>query len=116
MDLLKYELFNDLIKLIIDWLQDLRLLFELQSRVSGNLEECSLTICSGYDMVNINYTHIVCPDPQTAKVWQKLSNDFCFFNQIFYRKDWQNGLRQITNNNKANNVCPMTCLRKQYDF
>jgi hypothetical protein len=33
-----------------------------------NLEEKSLTICSGTDYVNINYQHVICPDPETAKV------------------------------------------------
>ncbi|KFM65271.1 1-phosphatidylinositol-4,5-bisphosphate phosphodiesterase beta-4, partial [Stegodyphus mimosarum] len=46
-------------------------------------------------MVNINYTHVVCPDPETAQVWQS-------------------GLRAITNNIKANNVCPSTCLKKHW--
>ncbi|RWS12527.1 phospholipase C-like protein, partial [Dinothrombium tinctorium] len=76
--------------------KDPRLLYELQTRVKQgfNLEDVSLTVCSGTDMVNINYTHVVCPDPETARLWQK-------------------GLRSITNNNKANNVCPRTCLKKQ---
>ena len=70
---------------------------ELQNRITGNgnLEELSLTICSGTDMININYMHIVAKTPEIAKKWQL-------------------GLRAITNNNKANNVCPMTCLKKQY--
>lgn len=84
--------------------KDLRLLSELQTRKTGDLsqveslallEACSLTVCSGADMVNINYTHIVCPDPETAKAWQE-------------------GLRYITNNSKANNLCPATCLKKHY--
>ena len=50
--------------------KDPRLSQELQSRVKqgSTLEEVSLTICSGTDMVNINYTHVVCPDPETARV------------------------------------------------
>ena len=28
-------------------------------------------------------------------------------------QDWIQGLRSITHNFKANNVCPMTCLKKQ---
>lgn len=75
--------------------KDPRLLAELQNRAKGNLEDLSLTICSGTDMVNINYTHVVCPDAETAKTWQT-------------------NLRQITNNIKANNVCPITCLRKHW--
>ncbi|KAG8201635.1 hypothetical protein JTE90_012705 [Oedothorax gibbosus] len=75
--------------------KDAKLLTELQAKCKTNLEEISLTICSGSDMVNINYTHVVCPDKETAK-------------------DWQEALRYITNNIKANNVCPMTCLKKHW--
>ncbi|KAG0418485.1 hypothetical protein HPB47_004833 [Ixodes persulcatus] len=75
--------------------KDVRLLAELSSKNRYGLDEVSLTICSGTDMVNINYTHVVCPDPDTAKVWQA-------------------GLRSITNNIKANNVCPATCLEKHW--
>jgi hypothetical protein len=50
--------------------QETRFVAELQSRIkSGHqLEEVLLTICRGTDMVNINYTHCLCPDPTTAKV------------------------------------------------
>ena len=77
--------------------KDARLLADLQARQKPgvNLDDVSLTICSGTDMVNINYTHVVCQDAETAVIWQK-------------------GLRKITNNNKANNVCPMTCLKKHW--
>ncbi|CAL1299502.1 unnamed protein product, partial [Larinioides sclopetarius] len=75
--------------------KDSRFLTELTSRCKHNLDDVSLTICSGTDMVNINYTHVVCPDPETAELWQ-------------------NGLRKITNNIKANNVCPSTCLKKHW--
>ncbi|KPM06056.1 1-phosphatidylinositol 4,5-bisphosphate phosphodiesterase-like protein 1 [Sarcoptes scabiei] len=47
--------------------KDARLFSELQSRFKNNLEELSLTICSGTDMVNINYTHIVCSSTDLAK-------------------------------------------------
>ncbi|XP_044731341.1 1-phosphatidylinositol 4,5-bisphosphate phosphodiesterase isoform X2 [Chrysoperla carnea] len=59
------------------------------------LEDKSLTICSGTDYININYQHVICPDAATAKVWL-------------------DGLRKITHNVKANNVCPMTCLKKHW--
>ena len=50
--------------------KDPRLLSELQSRLKpgSSLEEVSLTICSGNDMVNINYLHVVCPNATTAEV------------------------------------------------
>ncbi|KAI4464026.1 phosphoinositide-specific phospholipase c family protein [Holotrichia oblita] len=58
-------------------------------------DEKSLTICSGTDYININYQHVVCPDAKTAKIWQQ-------------------GLRQITHNNKIVNVCPRTILMKHW--
>lgn len=75
--------------------KDPRLISELQSRFKGNLEDLSLTICTGADMVNISYTHVVCPNEETTKTWR-------------------DALRRITNNNKANNICPMTSLRKHW--
>lgn len=59
------------------------------------LDEKSLTICSGVDYTNIIYQHVVCADAQTAK-------------------DWQAGLRLITHNTKASNVCPTTQLMKHW--
>ncbi|XP_011155850.2 1-phosphatidylinositol 4,5-bisphosphate phosphodiesterase [Solenopsis invicta] len=59
------------------------------------LDQKSLTICSGVDYTNIIYQHIVCPDAQTAK-------------------DWQAGLRLITHNTKASNVCPTIQLMKHW--
>ncbi|XP_043498310.1 1-phosphatidylinositol 4,5-bisphosphate phosphodiesterase isoform X2 [Polistes fuscatus] len=64
----------------------------------GNLEqldEKSLTICSGIDYTNIHYQHVVCADAKTAK-------------------DWQVGLRLITHNTKASNVCPTIQLMKHW--
>lgn len=46
---------------------DRKLLYNL-SKHGPDLEDKSLTICSGTDYININYQHIVCPDVQTAKV------------------------------------------------
>jgi phosphatidylinositol phospholipase C, beta len=48
--------------------KDQRLFNQLTNRHGENLEDKSLTICSGYDYVNVTYQHIVCPDPETAKV------------------------------------------------
>ncbi|XP_013772515.1 1-phosphatidylinositol 4,5-bisphosphate phosphodiesterase-like [Limulus polyphemus] len=75
--------------------KDSRLYSELQSGRKDNLENISLTICTGIDMVNINYTHVVCPDAETAQIWQQ-------------------GLRAITNNIKAINVSPMILLKKHW--
>ncbi|KAJ8922881.1 hypothetical protein NQ315_007916 [Exocentrus adspersus] len=75
--------------------KDLKLLSTLTSKHGQDLEDKSLTICSGTDYININYQHIVCPNAETAKVWL-------------------DGLRKITHNVKANNFCPMTCLKKHW--
>ncbi|KAI8431911.1 hypothetical protein MSG28_004462 [Choristoneura fumiferana] len=75
--------------------QDSKLSTNLLNKHGDTLEDKSLTICSGTDYININYQHVVCPDAATAKVWLE-------------------GLRRITHNVKANNVCPMTCLKKHW--
>nr|CAD7454173.1 unnamed protein product [Timema tahoe] len=74
--------------------KDAKLLSNLQQKHGDSLEAKSLTICSGTDYININYQHVVCPDAETAKMWQE-------------------GLRKITHNNKMNNVCVWTNLMKQ---
>lgn len=33
-----------------------------------DIDQKSLTICSGIDYTNIHYQHVVCADAQTAKV------------------------------------------------
>ncbi|XP_015511592.1 1-phosphatidylinositol 4,5-bisphosphate phosphodiesterase isoform X1 [Neodiprion pinetum] len=75
--------------------KDPKLYDKLGGKHEDQLEERSLTICSGVDYTNINYQHIVCPDAATAKTWL-------------------DGLRTITHNVKANNVCPLTCLKKHW--
>ncbi|XP_014229248.1 1-phosphatidylinositol 4,5-bisphosphate phosphodiesterase-like [Trichogramma pretiosum] len=59
------------------------------------LDEKTITVCIGIDYTNINYQHFVCPDAKTAK-------------------DWQAGLRFVTHNTKASNVCPTTQLMKHW--
>lgn len=85
-DLFKFVIYYDLFSsLHILRLQDPRLLQELGTKhAAHSLEDISLTICSGTDMVNINYTHVVCPDPDIALAWQT-------------------GLRVVTNNIKVMN-------------
>ncbi|XP_023245459.1 1-phosphatidylinositol 4,5-bisphosphate phosphodiesterase-like isoform X2 [Copidosoma floridanum] len=75
--------------------KDPKLYDKLLNKHGEQLEDKSLTICSGVDYTNINYQHVVCPDPTTAKTWL-------------------NGIRRITHNVKANNVCPLTCLKKHW--
>ncbi|XP_043519427.1 1-phosphatidylinositol 4,5-bisphosphate phosphodiesterase-like isoform X1 [Frieseomelitta varia] len=60
-----------------------------------DIDQKSLTICSGIDYTNIHYQHVICADAKTAK-------------------DWQTGLRIITHNTKASNVCPTTQLMKHW--
>lgn len=48
--------------------QDAKLSNNLVNKHGQNLEEKSLTICSGTDYININYQHVVCPDANTANV------------------------------------------------
>uniref|UniRef100_A0A182N609 1-phosphatidylinositol 4,5-bisphosphate phosphodiesterase n=1 Tax=Anopheles dirus TaxID=7168 RepID=A0A182N609_9DIPT len=75
--------------------KDMKLYNQLCNKHGENVEEKSLTICSGTDYININYQHVVCPDAATAKLWQQ-------------------GLRDITHNVKINNVCPRTNLMKHW--
>ncbi|XP_018563838.1 1-phosphatidylinositol 4,5-bisphosphate phosphodiesterase isoform X1 [Anoplophora glabripennis] len=75
--------------------KDPKILSTLSGKHGQDLDDKSLTICSGTDYININYQHIVCPNAETAKVWL-------------------DGLRKITHNVKANNFCPMTCLKKHW--
>uniref|UniRef100_A0A1Q3FK53 1-phosphatidylinositol 4,5-bisphosphate phosphodiesterase n=1 Tax=Culex tarsalis TaxID=7177 RepID=A0A1Q3FK53_CULTA len=75
--------------------KDTKLFNQLCNKHGENVEEKSLTICSGTDYININMQHVVCPDAATAKVWLE-------------------GLRKITHNGKANNFCPMTALKKHW--
>ncbi|XP_055309028.1 1-phosphatidylinositol 4,5-bisphosphate phosphodiesterase isoform X3 [Sitodiplosis mosellana] len=75
--------------------KDMKLQDKLWNKYGEKLDERSLTICSGTDYINVNYQHIVCPDAETAKIWV-------------------DGLRKITHNVKANNICPMTCIFKHW--
>ncbi|CAF1225722.1 unnamed protein product [Rotaria sordida] len=61
----------------------------------GNIDERTVTICSGIDFVQISHTNITGDAPTTAKIWIE-------------------GLRKITHNHKANNICPTTILRKHW--
>lgn len=48
--------------------KDAKLCSTLVNKHGQDVEDKSLTICSGTDYININYQHIVCPDADTAKV------------------------------------------------
>ncbi|XP_052698208.1 1-phosphatidylinositol 4,5-bisphosphate phosphodiesterase beta-4-like isoform X2 [Crassostrea angulata] len=76
-------------------INDPRTYAEIEQRGNGNLEWRTVTICSGLDLVNINYTPMIAADPDTARVWYEC-------------------LRKLTPNTKANNICPMTSLKKHW--
>lgn len=50
----------------------MKLADKLWNKHGENLDEKSLTICSGTDYINVNYQHIICPDAATAKVSSSL--------------------------------------------
>uniref|UniRef100_UPI0037E900AF 1-phosphatidylinositol 4,5-bisphosphate phosphodiesterase beta-4-like isoform X2 n=1 Tax=Semicossyphus pulcher TaxID=241346 RepID=UPI0037E900AF len=69
--------------------------FEALGKTEADLEGCIICICSGTDLVNLSFMFIVAENPDTARKWIE-------------------GLRSVIHNFKANNVCPMTCLKKHW--
>uniref|UniRef100_A0A668V278 1-phosphatidylinositol 4,5-bisphosphate phosphodiesterase n=1 Tax=Oreochromis aureus TaxID=47969 RepID=A0A668V278_OREAU len=69
--------------------------FEATGKTEADLEGCIICICSGTDLVNLNFMFMVAENPETARKWIE-------------------GLRSVIHNVKANNVCPMTCLKKHW--
>ncbi|XP_074471813.1 1-phosphatidylinositol 4,5-bisphosphate phosphodiesterase beta-4 [Sebastes fasciatus] len=69
--------------------------FEALGKTEADLEGCIICICSGTDLVNLNFMFMVAESPDTARKWIE-------------------GLRSVIHNFKANNVCPMTCLKKHW--
>ncbi|KAK5606501.1 1-phosphatidylinositol 4,5-bisphosphate phosphodiesterase beta-4 [Crenichthys baileyi] len=69
--------------------------FEALGKTEADLEGCIICICSGTDLVNLSFMFMVAECPDTARKWIE-------------------GLRSVIHNFKANNVCPMTCLRKHW--
>ncbi|XP_054474606.1 1-phosphatidylinositol 4,5-bisphosphate phosphodiesterase beta-4-like [Anoplopoma fimbria] len=69
--------------------------FEALGKTEADLEGCTICICSGTDLVNLNFMFMVAENPDTARKWIE-------------------GLRSVIHNFKANNVCPMTCLKKHW--
>uniref|UniRef100_A0A3P8ULM9 1-phosphatidylinositol 4,5-bisphosphate phosphodiesterase n=1 Tax=Cynoglossus semilaevis TaxID=244447 RepID=A0A3P8ULM9_CYNSE len=67
--------------------------FEAVGKTEADLEGCVICICSGTDLVNLNFMFMVAENPDTK---------------------WTEGLRSVIHNVKANNVCPMTCLKKHW--
>ncbi|XP_069998669.1 1-phosphatidylinositol 4,5-bisphosphate phosphodiesterase isoform X4 [Penaeus vannamei] len=75
--------------------RDPKLADRLLNKFGQDVEDKMLAICSGLDYVNINYTNIVCKTKDEADAW--LEN-----------------LRKIFHNVRANNICPMMCLKKHW--
>uniref|UniRef100_A0A8C1NFZ1 1-phosphatidylinositol 4,5-bisphosphate phosphodiesterase n=1 Tax=Cyprinus carpio TaxID=7962 RepID=A0A8C1NFZ1_CYPCA len=68
---------------------------EAAGKCESNLEDRIICICSGTDLVNLSFMYMVTQNSSTAK-------------------RWMDGLRSLIQNSRANNVCPMTCLRKHW--
>uniref|UniRef100_A0A3P8Y8A8 1-phosphatidylinositol 4,5-bisphosphate phosphodiesterase n=1 Tax=Esox lucius TaxID=8010 RepID=A0A3P8Y8A8_ESOLU len=69
--------------------------FEAAGKKEEELEGCVICICSGPDLVNLSFMYMVADSPDTAR-------------------NWTEGLRSVIHNFRANNVCPMTCLKKHW--
>lgn len=68
---------------------------EAVGKSENDLEGRILCVCSGTDLVNIGFTYMVAENPEITKQWVE-------------------GLRSIIHNFRANNVSPMTCLKKHW--
>ncbi|KAI4537917.1 hypothetical protein MG293_011320 [Ovis ammon polii] len=66
---------------------------EALGKSENDLEGRIVCVCSGADLVNISFTYMVAENPEITKQWVE-------------------GLRSIIHNFRANNVSPMTCLKK----
>ncbi|XP_040207636.1 1-phosphatidylinositol 4,5-bisphosphate phosphodiesterase beta-4 isoform X1 [Rana temporaria] len=77
--------------------KDPKILSALESagKAESDLEGRIVCVCSGTDLVNINFIYMVAESVDVAKQWVE-------------------GLRSITHNFRANNVSPMTCLKKHW--
>uniref|UniRef100_A0A8C9RAR2 Phosphoinositide phospholipase C n=1 Tax=Scleropages formosus TaxID=113540 RepID=A0A8C9RAR2_SCLFO len=74
--------------------KDPKILSSLEAAES-DLEGRIICICSGTDLVNLSFMYMVADSADVAKQWTE-------------------GLRSVIHNFKANNVCPMTCLKKHW--
>uniref|UniRef100_A0A7M4F1T6 1-phosphatidylinositol 4,5-bisphosphate phosphodiesterase n=1 Tax=Crocodylus porosus TaxID=8502 RepID=A0A7M4F1T6_CROPO len=68
---------------------------EAVGKAENELEGRTVCVCSGTDLVNISFTYMVAENTEIAKQWVE-------------------GLRSIIHNFRANNVSPMTCLKKHW--
>ncbi|KAG7465861.1 hypothetical protein MATL_G00158310 [Megalops atlanticus] len=77
--------------------KDPKLLSSLEAlgQAESDLESRVLCISSGTDLVNLSFMYLLADSSNTAKQWAE-------------------GLRSLIHNFRANNVCPMTCLKKHW--
>uniref|UniRef100_A0A3B4CST0 1-phosphatidylinositol 4,5-bisphosphate phosphodiesterase n=1 Tax=Pygocentrus nattereri TaxID=42514 RepID=A0A3B4CST0_PYGNA len=68
---------------------------EAAGKNEADLEGCIICMCSGPDLVNLSFMYMLADSADTAKKWME-------------------GLKSVIHNFKANNVCPMTCLKKHW--
>ncbi|XP_028380762.1 1-phosphatidylinositol 4,5-bisphosphate phosphodiesterase beta-4 isoform X2 [Phyllostomus discolor] len=68
---------------------------EAVGKSESDLEGRIVCVCSGIDLVNISFTYMVAENLEVTK-------------------QWVDGLRSIIHNFRANNVSPMTCLKKHW--
>ncbi|XP_023966181.2 1-phosphatidylinositol 4,5-bisphosphate phosphodiesterase beta-4 isoform X5 [Chrysemys picta bellii] len=68
---------------------------ETVGNAENELEGRIVCVCSGTDLVNISFTYMVAENAEVAKQWGE-------------------GLGSIIHNFRANNVSPMTCLKKHW--
>ncbi|XP_063078219.1 1-phosphatidylinositol 4,5-bisphosphate phosphodiesterase beta-4-like [Engraulis encrasicolus] len=68
---------------------------EAAGKTEAELEGRIICVCSGTDLVNLSFLYMVADTADTAKKWLE-------------------GLRAVIHNFRANNVCPMTGLKKHW--
>uniref|UniRef100_A0A671T4U2 1-phosphatidylinositol 4,5-bisphosphate phosphodiesterase n=1 Tax=Sinocyclocheilus anshuiensis TaxID=1608454 RepID=A0A671T4U2_9TELE len=68
---------------------------EAAGKSEADLDGRIICMCSGTDLVNLSFMYMVMDNTDTAKKWME-------------------GLKSVIHNFKANNVCPMTCLKKHW--
>uniref|UniRef100_A0A672QJ01 1-phosphatidylinositol 4,5-bisphosphate phosphodiesterase n=1 Tax=Sinocyclocheilus grahami TaxID=75366 RepID=A0A672QJ01_SINGR len=66
---------------------------EAAGKSEADLDGRIICVCSGPDLVNLSFMYMVTDNTDTK---------------------WMEGLKSVIHNFKANNVCPMTCLKKHW--
>uniref|UniRef100_A0A1I8A7N8 Phosphoinositide phospholipase C n=1 Tax=Steinernema glaseri TaxID=37863 RepID=A0A1I8A7N8_9BILA len=78
--------------------KDGRVLFELEQRgPRETLEERTVWITHGQDLVSVSSFYVVAQDVETAR-------------------EWRNGLNELLKNHKMRHLCPTTCLMKHWRY